>query len=284
MFNQSETDPDKNNQASPDELRQKIRRLETEKQEIIEKNDRQMKQLEKELNDLKSRFITTVSHEFRTPLTTISFSAGLLENYSNKISEEKKQTHFQRIKWGIEQMTSLLEDILIVGKLESGDLEVSLTPVNLEDFCRKFAETMGRKTDRHQIIFRYQGSNSEGNFDEKILEQLFKNLLSNAIKYSPEGGEIEWDLICENGRAIFKIKDPGIGIPKTDRDRLFTNFYRGTNIGTIPGTGLGLSLVKKIVDLYRGEITIESEENRGTQVLVILPLTIDSNGKSLDSH
>ncbi|MEB3278119.1 MAG: HAMP domain-containing sensor histidine kinase [Lyngbya sp.] len=257
---------------SREDLLQIIAQLQAEKQEMVEQHHQQMKQLEQELNELKSRFITTVSHEFRTPLTTISFSAGLLENYSNKISDQKKQTHFQRIKQGIDQMTNLLEDVLIVGKLESGHLEMSLTDVNLEKFCRTLAEKMQQNTDKHSIIFSSEGSSFEGVFDENILRQLLNNLLSNAIKYSPEGGEILFKLICENNQAIFKIIDSGIGIPQKDQDRLFTNFYRGTNIGTISGTGLGLSLVKKIVDLHQGEISIESEENVGTEIRVTLPL------------
>ncbi|WP_413161063.1 sensor histidine kinase [Capilliphycus salinus ALCB114379] len=257
---------------SREDLLQIIAQLQAEKQEMLEQHHHQMKQLEEELNELKSRFITTVSHEFRTPLTTISFSAGLLENYSNKISEQKKQTHFQRIKQGIEQMTNLLEDVLIVGKLESGHLEISLTPVDLEKFCRTLAEKMQAKTDKHSIVFNSEGLNFQGIFDENILRQLLKNLLSNAIKYSPDGGEIQLNLICENNQAIFRIKDRGIGIPKKDLSRVFTNFYRGTNIGTISGTGLGLSLVKKIVDLHQGEISIESEENVGTEIRVTLPL------------
>jgi signal transduction histidine kinase len=272
MPDKSYIDQNKSSSVAGEDLHQKINQLETEKQQLIEQHHQQMKQLEQELNDLKSRFITTVSHEFRTPLTTISFSAGMLENYSNKISDNKKQTHFQRIKQGIEHMTSLLEDILIVGKLESGHLEITLTPLNLNVFCRTLVEKMQQKTDKHSILFSYKGSSDEGVFDENILRQLINNLLSNAIKYSPAGGEIKFQLICENDQAIFKIKDSGIGIPQKDRERLFTNFYRGTNTSTISGTGLGLSLVKKIVDLHQGEILIESEENVGTEVQVTLPL------------
>ena len=258
---------------SREDLLRTIRQLEAEKQKMLQQHYQELKQVEQELAELKSRFITTVSHEFRTPLTTIAFSAGLLENYSNKISDQKKQTHFQRIKQGIEQMTSLLEDVLVVGKLESGQLDMILEPINLKHLCQTLAERTQERVHKHQIIFSYRGGESqEGAFDENLLKQLLKNLLSNAIKYSPDGGEIKFEVASENQRAIFTIKDPGIGIPERDRERLFTNFYRGTNIGTISGTGLGLSLVKKIVDLHGGEITIESEENVGTEVRVILPL------------
>ncbi len=275
MLDKSDNNQEKNHPTSIENLQEKINQLEAKNKQMIQQHDQQMKQLEKELNNLKSRFITTVSHEFRTPLTTISFSAGLLENYSNKISEEKKQTHFQRIKQGIEQMTSLLEDTLIIGKLDARNLEIYLTSVNLEKLCRILVEEMQKRTNKHEIIFSCQGSSSEGKFDEMLLKKTTINLLSNAIKYSPGGGEIKFDLICENQQAIFKIQDQGIGIPKSDQDRLFTNYYRGKNIGNISGTGLGLSLVKHIVDLHHGKITIESEENQGTKVIVILPLNAD---------
>ncbi|ERT08889.1 his Kinase A domain protein [Lyngbya aestuarii BL J] len=275
MLDPQDDNQDHNHPTSIEELQEKINQLETDKKQMIQQHDQQMKQLEKELNNLKSRFITTVSHEFRTPLTTISFSAGLLENYSNKISEEKKQTHFQRIKQGIEQMTSLLEDTLIIGKLDSGSLEINFTSVNLEKICRVLVEKMQQKTNQHEIIFSVQGTSYDGKFDEMLLKQLINHLLSNAIKYAPEGGEIKFELICENQQALFKIQDQGIGIPKSNLDRLFTNYYRGTNIGNISGTGLGLSLVKQIVDLHDGKITIESEENQGTKIIVILPLNAD---------
>ncbi len=256
------------------ELQQQMIQLEEEKRQLQEKNLQDICQLKQELKELKSRFITTVSHEFRTPLTTISFSAGLLENYSNKISEEKKHTHFQRIKQGIEQMTNLLEDILIEGKLEAGYIELNLTPTHLDKTCLTLIEKIQAKTNKHQIILNNQGVQEPVLVDESLLLQMLKNLLDNAIKYSPNGGQIELNLICNchQNQIIFNLKDPGIGIPKKDQERLFTNFYRGTNIGTISGTGLGLSVVKKIVDLHQGEIKIKSEENEGTQVEVTLPL------------
>ncbi|MDY7020874.1 MAG: HAMP domain-containing sensor histidine kinase [Cyanobacteriota bacterium] len=257
---------------SNEELRERIVQLEAEQQEMKKRHNLELQQLEQELSALKARFITTVSHEFRTPLTTISFSAGLLENYSAKISEAKKQTHFQRIKSGIEQMTSLLEDVLIVGKLEFGQCEMNLSSVNLEEIFHSSIEKVQSNTDKHQITLKVLGSNFEGLFDEILLKQLINNILSNAVKYSPKGGEVHCELLSENQQAILKVKDFGIGIPKLDQERVFSNFYRGTNIDTISGTGLGLSLVKKIVDLHDGEIEIESEENQGTLVQVSLPL------------
>jgi signal transduction histidine kinase len=241
-------------------------------EEMKENHYYELKQLEHELNELKSRFITTVSHEFRTPLTTISFSAGLLENYSNKISEEKKHNHFLRIKQGIEQMTSLLEEVLIVSKLDSGDSEINFTPIDLEKLCSNIVEKMQQKFPNNQIVLTISGGENKVKVDENLIKQMLKNLLDNALKYSQERGEIKLELITENNQAVFKVKDQGIGIPQKDKERLFTHFHRGTNVGTISGTGLGLSIVKKIVDLHQGQITYESEENVGTQITIILPL------------
>ncbi|MCG5056607.1 MAG: HAMP domain-containing histidine kinase [Limnoraphis sp. WC205] len=262
----------KRSSKSIDDLQKIIDQLESEMEEMKENHYYELKQLEHELNELKSRFITTVSHEFRTPLTTISFSAGLLENYSNKISEEKKHNHFLRIKQGIEQMTSLLEEVLIVSKLDSGDSEINFTPIDLEKLCSNIVEKMQQKFPNNQIVLTISGGENKVKVDENLIKQMLKNLLDNALKYSQERGEIKLELITENNQAVFKVKDQGIGIPQKDKERLFTHFHRGTNVGTISGTGLGLSIVKKIVDLHQGQITYESEENVGTQITIILPL------------
>lgn len=262
----------KRSSKSLDDLQKIIDQLESEMEEMKENHYYELKQLEHELNELKSRFITTVSHEFRTPLTTISFSAGLLENYSNKISEEKKHNHFLRIKQGIEQMTSLLEEVLIVSKLDSGDSEINFTPIDLEKLCSNIVEKMQQKFPNNQIVLTISGGENKVKVDENLIKQMLKNLLDNALKYSQERGEIKLELITENNQAVFKVKDQGIGIPQKDKERLFTHFHRGTNVGTISGTGLGLSIVKKIVDLHQGQITYESEENVGTQITIILPL------------
>ena len=262
----------KRSSKSIDDLQKIIDQLESEMEEMKENHYYELKQLEHELNELKSRFITTVSHEFRTPLTTISFSAGLLENYSNKISEEKKHNHFLRIKQGIEQMTSLLEEVLIVSKLDSGDSEINFTPIDLEKLCSNIVEKMQQKFPKNQIVFTSNGGENQVKVDENLIKQMLKNLLDNALKYSQERGKIQLELITENNQAVFKVKDQGIGIPQKDKERLFTHFHRGTNVGTISGTGLGLSIVKKIVDLHQGQITYESEENVGTKITIILPL------------
>jgi PAS domain S-box-containing protein len=228
---------------------------------------------EKELNELKSRFISMTSHEFRTPLSTILFSAGLLETYGYKWADEKKITHLQRIQNAVHRMTRMLDDVLLIGKAEAGKLEFHPAPLDLESFCQELVGEMQLTAgSKYAIAFVAKGECPQACMDEKLLHHILTNLLSNAIKYSPNGGRIECELSCEKNKAIFRIKDQGIGIPAEDQPRLFETFHRATNVGTIPGTGLGLAIIKNFIDLHGGEIMLESRVGVGTTFIVNLPL------------
>ncbi|WP_293338914.1 ATP-binding protein [Microcoleus sp. CAWBG58] len=228
---------------------------------------------EKELSELRAKFVTMVSHEFRTPLTTIQFSAGLLQDYSAKWSEEKKSTHFVRIQLAIKRMTELLEDILVIGKIEANTLPFQPTSLNLEKFCRHLVEEQQlNDSNQHPIAFIHEGGNSDAQMDEKLLRQMLGNILSNAIKYSPAGSSVSLRLNCQNGKAVFQVQDQGIGIPQADIERILETFYRATNVGTISGTGLGLAIVKRAVELHDGKLAIESQEGKGTTFTITLPL------------
>ncbi len=226
-----------------------------------------------EFSELKSRFISMTSHEFRTPLTTILSSAELLEHYSHRWSEEKKQTHVRRIQSSVKHMVQLLEDILIVGKTEAGKIEFEPAPMNLVEFCRNLVEEIQINVQQeYRLTFVMLGNCSNTQMDEKLLRHMLTNLLSNAIKYSPEGGVIQFDLICNQETVVFRIQDSGIGIPKEDQEQLFNTFHRASNVGTIAGTGLGLAIVKRCVDLHRGQIGVESEVGVGSTFTITLPL------------
>lgn len=229
---------------------------------------------EKELNELKSHFISTTSHEFRTPLSSILSSAELLEHYSYKWEENKKIEHLHRIQNSAESMTQLLEDVLLVNQVEAGKLEFKPVPLNLIQFCHDLAEEMQLIAEgKHTINFISQGEcKSDVCFDEKLLRHILTNLLSNALKYSPVGTIVHFNLICDQQVAIFCIKDNGIGIPTSDQAQLFQSFYRASNVGTTSGTGLGLTIVKQSVDLHGGEITFTSEVGVGTTFIVTIPL------------
>ena len=227
---------------------------------------------EKELSELKSRFVTTASHEFRTPLTTILSSAALLEKYSHKWVEEKKLNHLQRIQVAVKHMTQLLDDVLLVGKAEAGKLELKPAPLDIAQFCRELVEEMQLTVGTHTIAFRTREQCTNACMDEKLLRHIFSNLLSNAIKYSPSGGTVDFELTCKQEEAIFHVQDQGIGIPAADQAQLFNSFHRASNVGTISGTGLGLAIVKKAVDVHGGNIAVASEVGVGTTFTVTIPL------------
>ena len=228
---------------------------------------------ERELSELKSRFISMTSHEFRTPLTTILSSAELLEDYGDDWSKNKKVEHLQRIQNSVDRMTQLLNDVLLLGKVEAGKLECQPSPMNLNKFCSDLIEELQLGDGKnHTITFVKKGEWSTAYMDEKLLRQILSNLLSNAIKYSPVGSTVQMTASCKKGEVIFKIKDSGIGIPSEDLQRLFDTFHRAKNVGTIPGTGLGMAIVKKSVDLHGGQITVNTEVGVGTVFTVTLPL------------
>lgn len=236
---------------------------------------------EKELNELKSRFVSMASHEFRTPLSTILFSAGLLEDYGHKLAEDKKITHLHRIQAGVQRMTELLDDVLLIGKAEAKKLEFKPALLDLEKFCRELVEEIvlgiGSQHKVNFVLRNSLNSSSTGSYpnahmDEKLLRHILNNLLSNAIKYSPEGSTVDLEIAYEDEQAIFYIKDAGIGIPPEDLQRLYESFHRARNVGTIQGTGLGLAIVKRSVDLHGGQIDAKSEVGVGTTFTVRLPL------------
>ena len=236
-----------------------------------EQRMRQTLEKEKELSELKSRFISIASHEFRTPLTVIRGSIDLLERYCQEVMDEKKRKHFQRIDKSIDQMLQLLDDVLLIGKAEAGKLEFKPAPLDIVDFCNNLVEPLQLNASQHEIVFTSSGPCDDACMDEHLLRQILTNLLSNAIKYSTEGGTIKFDLIGQDCQVIFRIQDWGIGIPSADLQKLFEPFHRAKNVGIIQGTGLGLSIIKKSVEVHGGEVTVESEVGLGTTFTVTLP-------------
>ncbi len=238
-----------------------------------EERTRQALAKEQKLNQLKSNFVAMVSHEFRTPMTTIQTAVDMLEYNNDKLTGDRRIKYFARIQNAINQMLDLLDEILFLSKTEADKLEYKPTPLNLENFCSELRDIFQlHGGNQHRIIFTSQGKSTQGQMDENLLNSIFTNLLSNAIKYSPQNSNILFDLICKDGLATFQVKDQGIGIPLKDQTHLFQTFYRGTNVGGIQGTGLGLTIVKKCVELHGGHIQLESEQGVGTTVIVTLPL------------
>ncbi|GAB1537811.1 hypothetical protein NUACC21_04650 [Scytonema sp. NUACC21] len=228
---------------------------------------------ERELNDMKSKFVSMVSHEFRNPMTVIRTAVEILETYNQELNEQQKAKYFGQIQTALRQMLQLLDEVLLLGRSDAGKLEYEPAPLDLENFCNELVQTFQQSAGvQHRIDFSIQGEQSLSVMDEHLLRHILNNLLSNAIKYSPTGGIVQLNLTYQNDTATFQIKDSGIGIPLKDQQRLFETFHRATNVGRIQGTGLGLSIVKKCVDLHQGQIQIESEVGVGTTFTVTLPL------------
>ena len=236
---------------------------------------------EQELNELKTRFITTASHEFRTPLGIISSSTGLLEDYDERLDRPKKFKHWQRIQSAVKHMTTLLEDILLIYQADAGKLECNRSSFDAIAFCQELVEELNISSQaegRFNLNIIYADSNISGGeefyvfMDSKLVRQILTNLLSNAIKYTLGDLPVQFDVMFATKTVTFQITDRGIGISDEDRVRLFQSFHRGKNVNNIPGTGLGLSIVKRCVDLHGGTIDLTSEIDVGTTFIVNLPL------------
>ncbi|WP_199316743.1 ATP-binding protein [Chroococcidiopsis sp [FACHB-1243]] len=228
---------------------------------------------EKELGELKSRFVTMASHEFRTPLATILSSSELLEHYSHRWSEDRKLNHLHRIQTSVKHMTQLLNDVLLIGKAEAGKLDFKPLLLDLKQFCHEVVEEIQLTASDRQIIFQcHTDERITGMMDEKLLRHIFINLLSNAVKYSPADSPVNFELTNECDTVIFRVRDRGIGIPLAEQAEIFSSFHRASNVGNISGTGLGLAIVKKSIDLHDGKIAVESSVGLGTIFTVVLPL------------
>lgn len=240
----------------------------------VERDIRKALTKEKELNELKTRFISMASHEFRTPLTTILASAESLERYQFKWTDDKKRSTLQRIQTAVKHMTDLLNDVLIFGKGEAGKLEFKPTLLDLGQFCADLVEEFQFKENNPQrLCFALPDNPTQSWADEKLLRHILVNLLANALKYSPPETSVQLTLHCQDGTAMLQIQDAGIGIPLSEQKRLFDSFYRATNVGNIPGTGLGLAIVKRAVEAHGGTIAVASESGSGTTFTVSLPIT-----------
>ena len=234
----------------------------------------------KELSELRSRFLSMVCHQFRSSLNIVSFSNSLLKRYTSRWTDDKKLPYLDNIQTAVEQITELLDELVFFGKSEVGQIEFKPKSVDLAGFCRALIAQMKPLSDGKQqtIEFFSRGSCKDTCTDENILHHILTNLLSNAIKYSPNGSKIEFEVLCEPEQAIIKIKDRGIGISEVDRQRLFDPFFRGSNVDSIPGSGLGLSIVKNLVEIHEGKIELESEVGIGTTFLLTLPVRNLSDG------
>lgn len=226
---------------------------------------------EKELNEIKSRFVSMASHEFRTPLSTILSSAALVGKYEKAEEKEKREKHVKRIREAVTHLNDLLEDFLSLGKLEEGKIEAVRDHVKISDFLREIADDLqGVFKPGQRVIIDSEGSDRIDT-DKRLLRNILFNLLGNAIKFSGDGASI-WLRAKENGDNLtIEVQDQGLGIPPQDMVHMFTSFFRASNVVNIQGTGLGLHIVKRYVDLLKGKIFISSELEKGTTVTLEIP-------------
>ncbi|AFZ60467.1 hybrid sensor histidine kinase/response regulator [Anabaena cylindrica FACHB-243] len=266
--------------TKPFQLEEVLARIETQlslrqmQQELQKAKDQALKALKKEqeLNRLKSEFVSMISHDFRNPLTSIQGFAGLLECGDDIPTPEMLNRYINKINNAVDQLLSLLDEILLIGKIEVGKMQYEPVLVDLENFCKELIDSLQYSLgNQHLICFNCASNSTKAEMDLILLQRILTNLLSNAIKYSPSRSEIYLDLECQNHITIFKVRDQGIGIPLENQSHLFEAFYRCSNVGNIKGTGLGLAIVKKCVEVHQGNISLESRENLGTTFIVSLP-------------
>jgi len=228
---------------------------------------------ERELGELKSRFVSMVSHEFRTPLGIIMSSSEILKSYQDRLSAEKRGEHLNDIFQSTRRMGDLIEEVLLLSRVEAGRLGCKPEPLDLGDLCRRLSdETLSATQQRCPIVFKERGSLSGARADEALLRHIFGNLLSNAVKYSHPGTPVEFTVERQGMDAVFVVRDRGIGVPEADVKLLFQPFHRARNVGEAPGSGLGLVIVQRCVNLHGGSIKLESVEAVGTTVTVRLGL------------
>jgi signal transduction histidine kinase/CheY-like chemotaxis protein len=227
---------------------------------------------ERELRQLKDQFISTLSHDFRTPLSVIQVNSDLLSSYYDRLGPEKRLAYLDGIKAQIKILVGMIDDVLVINRAQTGRLACTPVPMNLTQFCETLiTQTHMANAVEQRIRMTVHGDTAEVALDEKLLRHILTNLMTNALKYSPNGESVQLDVDAGPDHVVFSITDHGIGIPVEDQKHLFTPFYRGANTGKISGTGLGLAIVKSSVEAHGGTISVVSELGKGSTFRVSLP-------------
>jgi len=229
---------------------------------------------QRELNDLRTRFVSMTSHEFRTPLATILSSAELLRFYGERMDASERQDVLQSIEAGVQRMTTMLDSVLVLGRAEAQMMTFAPRAGELGPLCQAMLDEALQATDASlcEVALQVSPDLPAGQFDHTLLRHVFGNLLSNAIKYSPTGGRVTFDVRLDEGGYVLSVADQGIGIPSDELPHLFSSFHRASNVGDIKGTGLGLAIVKHAVELHGGNIAVTSQPGQGSCFTVRLPL------------
>jgi PAS domain S-box-containing protein len=250
-------------------LKESVMALQQAKEEVSTSLEK-----EKELGQLKSRFVSMASHEFRTPLSAVQLSASLIEKYAQPYDNENIRKHVAKIKGSVGILTGILNDFLSLEKLEAGKVEAVCSPFDLVKFSEEITEELQLVAKQNQsIIYQHTGTASIVDLDQNLIRHCVANLIGNAIKYSGENTFIEFNTEITPSKCVITIKDNGIGIPETDQKHLFEAFFRAHNTGNIPGTGLGLNIVARYAGLMAGRVDFKSDINQGTLFTMTFPTT-----------
>ena len=252
------------------QLTDAMHQLELSKEEMSKSLEK-----EKELSELKSRFVSMASHEFRTPLSTVLSSAYLIEKYTTTEDQQKREKHLQRIVSSVSMLTDILNDFLSVGKIEEGKIQVRLTEFNIEEVITAIAGEIKNNLKPNQKIQYQHKGNTSVVMDTSLMKHIIMNLVSNASKFSAEGSPVEILTTGTKEQLILSVKDNGIGISKEDQKHLMERFFRGANAGNIQGTGLGLHIVSKYAELMHGTVECKSELEKGTQFIITFKTSTD---------
>jgi PAS domain S-box-containing protein len=248
-------------------LKEALQRLELSQAELNEALNK-----EKELNEIKSRFVSMASHEFRTPLSAILSSASLLKKYTTTEQQPNRDKHTKRIQESVKHLNDLLEDFLSLGKLDEGKIGAMYSELDLQEVVHDIIEDMrGLAKEQQDITHQHTGPTLIES-DKKMVRNIMINLVSNAIKFSDVDGRIEVRSSVDDEKAVISVSDNGIGISDHDQEHLFSSFFRGHNVTNIQGTGLGLHIVKRYVDLLNGSVNLESKLGEGTKISVTIPV------------
>ena len=248
-------------------LKEALQRLEQSQQELSEALDK-----ERQLNEIKSRFVAMASHEFRTPLSTVLSSASLLSKYNRTEEQDKRNRHIEKIKGSVKHLNDLLEDFLSLGKLDEGKVGASFGEFNLQDLLQDTVDEMKGLLKKGQCIqYSHQGTDIIDS-DKKLVKNVMINLISNASKFSAEETVIHVRSQVNGETVLIEVRDEGIGISEEDQQHLFSSFFRGKNAVNIQGTGLGLHIVKRYLDLLRGEVSLKSQLGQGTSITFTIPV------------
>lgn len=249
-------------------LRETVTALQRAKEEVSISLEK-----EKELGQLKSRFVSMASHEFRTPLSAIQLSSSLIDKYAEPFESPNIAKHVSKIKNAVGNLTTILNDFLSLEKLEAGKVEPTFTPFDLVKLAEEITEEMQMVAKQDQnIIYQHTGTTSIVKLDQNLLKNCIFNLISNSIKYSGENTFIEFNTEINDDSCIITVKDNGIGIPEADQKNLFEAFFRAHNTGNIPGTGLGLNIVARYASLMNGKAHFKSSVNQGTIFTISFPM------------